>query len=181
LRNADGFAANPQMTTRRFPPLWSVESHARRRRIGGVFGTNDQSDDGSFFICQICRVKRKSSNRPSFHHQPEAQHQTLRGGLRRISPSCPSFCTSRSRLIRMATRGPSRRMWFPRRLVHGIGSAGPANPAHGGHALFNRCPPAIFGTAAAHSSKIVIGAPRIGLRRSGFFKADDNRENTQDE
>src|SRR6516225_4313487 len=29
--------------------------------------------------------------------------------------------------------------------------------------------------------EIVIGTPRIGLRRSGFFDADDSRENTQDE
>ena len=37
LRTADGFAANPQMTTRHFPPPWTVED------IGAAFFVKDNA------------------------------------------------------------------------------------------------------------------------------------------
>ena len=77
----------------------------------------------------------------------------------------------------VAPRMPSRRIWSRRSLVHGIGSTGPANPPHGGQTLFKRCPPAICGTAR----DIVIGAPRIVLRLSRFFDADDSCKSGHDD
>jgi hypothetical protein len=65
-----------------------------------------------------------------------------------------------------------------RRLVVRTGSAVPANPAHRGQTLLKCCKPAIRRTAAA---KIVIGAPPTVLRLSGFFGADNGRENSEQE
>jgi hypothetical protein len=44
--------------------------------------------------------------------------------------------------------------------------------------LFKSCEPAIPGAATI---AIAIGTPRIVLRLSGFFDADDGGENFQDE
>jgi hypothetical protein len=57
-------------------------------------------------------------------------------------------------------------------LVLRIGSTRVAVPGPGGQALLKRWKPAIRGSAAC----IVIDAPRIALRFSGFFDADDCRE-----
>jgi hypothetical protein len=82
--------------------------------------------------------------------------------------------------MRMVPRVPSQRMWSRWGLVHGIGSTGPANPTHGGQALFKRCPPAIRSTTAI-LSKIVICAPRVVLRLSGFVDADRGCERAHDD
>jgi hypothetical protein len=70
----------------------------------------------------------------------------------------------------MAARAPSRR----RALILRIGSTQPANAADCSPALLEGGKTAIRGTAI----RIVIGAPRIALRFSRFFDADDCRENS---
>ena len=97
------------------------------------------------------------------------------GGSRRISPSCRSFCGSRSSSI--APRLPSHRMWFRRGLVLQIGSTGPATPPHGVLALLQRYEPAICGTVFI----IALGAPRIVSRLGGFFDANNSCRRAQDD
>src|SRR6516162_8886381 len=68
----------------------------------------------------------------------------------------------------MAPHAP-RRSGPRHALVLRIGSTRVAVPSPGGQALLKRRKPAIRGSAAS----IVIDAPRIALRFSGFFDADD--------
>ena len=100
------------------------------------------------------------------------------GGLRRISPSCRSFCANRVRLIAMTIREPSREIRSAWGLVHGIGSARPADSTYGGLALLPCYESAI---RCATVPQIIVGAPRVALRPSRFFDADDAGENYQDE
>jgi hypothetical protein len=106
---------------------------------------------------------------------------TRREGLRRISRGCRSCCVSGSRFNNDGASGIQSTDMVPARAGTSDGSTGSANPTHGSQALFKRCPPAIRGTTAPTSSNIVIGAPRIVLRRSGFCNADESRKHSQDE
>ena len=106
-----------------------------------------------------------------------AQKSSSKEGAVSIPSSYRSFCANRSPSIRIAPRVPSQLIWSRRRLVHRIGSTGPANPAHGCQTLFKCYPPAIPGTTML---KIVIGAPRTILRLSRFFDADDSCESAHD-
>src|SRR5215813_7470268 len=88
------------------------------------------------------------------------------------------FAQIASGLIAITIRGPSREIRSAWGLVHGIGSARPAGSTYGGLALLPCCEPAIRGSTA---TAIIVGAPRIALRLSGFFNADDGGESHQDE
>ena len=88
--------------------------------------------------------------------------------LSQISPSCRSFCGSRSSSI--APRLLSQRIWSRRGLVLQIGSTGPVTPPHGVLALLKRYEPAICGTVFI----IALGAPRIVSRLSGLFDANNS-------
>jgi hypothetical protein len=72
----------------------------------------------------------------------------------------------------------SRRIRSRRGLICRIGPTAPANPAHSGQTLLRCCEPAIRGPSPL---EIVIGTPRIVLRRSRFFKATESGKHTKDE
>jgi len=100
------------------------------------------------------------------------QKGTRRGGSGPTSQSCRSFCGSR----RFSASGASLTLVIAARTR--TWSTVSANPANVGQALFQCCEPAIRATAVPG---IVIGAPLTVSRFSGFFDADDSRENSQDE
>ena len=54
VKPPDGFAANPQMTTRRFPPPWSVED------IGAAFVVKDSANHASEECVQSVLLTRRS-------------------------------------------------------------------------------------------------------------------------
>ena len=73
---------------------------------------------------------------------------------------------------------PSQRIRSRRGLIRRIGPTAPANPAHSGQTLLRCCEPAIRGPSLP---EIVIGTPRIVLRSSWFFKANESRKHTKNE
>jgi hypothetical protein len=72
----------------------------------------------------------------------------------------------------------SQRIRSQRGLIRRIGPTAAANPAHSGQTLLRCCEPAIRGPSPR---EIVIGTPRIVLRRSRFFKATESGKHTNDE
>src|SRR6516225_6731373 len=113
----------------------------------------------------------RSSDQPALGGQVTYQRRGAADGGE-YRQAAGSFCARRSRLIRMAPHAP-RRSGPRHALVLRIGSTRVAVPSPGGQALLKRRKPAIRSSAAS----IVIDAPRIALRFSGFFDPDDCREN----